>query len=155
MVEEAVSAIFVMLILSNLDELLWAMTTSAAATCEMWHTCSRLVGSLFYDAFSVTRLQSVDNRVISEWRIVKHFVGSDRDLILRYYSGIRLKGLNNTTKNLTQASMSPGPRFEPGPPEYEVGVLITQPRRSVGTSVVEGSVCLLFCTVIYWQPYFL
>jgi hypothetical protein len=48
-------------------------------------------GSLFYDAFSVTRLYSVDDRVINEWWwIGKEFVGSGRGLILRFYPSIRL-----------------------------------------------------------------
>jgi hypothetical protein len=90
------------------------------------------VGSFFYGAFSVTRLCSVNDRVISEWWwIGKDLVGSDRSLILRYYPGIRLEGLRKTTKILNQDSLSPGRDLNPGPPEYEAGVLTTRPWRSV------------------------
>jgi hypothetical protein len=41
-----------------------------------------LFGSLFYDAFSVTRVYSVDDTVISEWWLMgKDLVGSGRGLI--------------------------------------------------------------------------
>jgi hypothetical protein len=46
---------------------------------------------------------------------------------LRYYSGICLEGLRKTTKNLSQDSRSPGRDLDPGPPEYEAGVLTTRP----------------------------
>jgi hypothetical protein len=78
--------------------------------CLSW-----LVVSLFYDAFSVTRLYSVGDRMTCEWRwIGKDLVGSGHDLILRYYPGIRLEGLKKTTKNLNQDSRWPESRFEPG-----------------------------------------
>jgi hypothetical protein len=74
-----------------------------------------LPGSLFYSAFSVTRLNSVDGRVTSEWWWTgKDLVGRGRDLILRYYPGIRMDGLRKTTKHLNQDSRSQGPRFESG-----------------------------------------
>jgi hypothetical protein len=74
-----------------------------------------LVGSLFNDVFSVTRLYRVDDSVIIEWRwIVKDLVGSSHDLILRYYPGIRLEWLRKATKKLNQDGRSPGPRIEPG-----------------------------------------
>jgi hypothetical protein len=57
--------------------------------------------------------------------------GSGRGLILRYYPGVCLKGLRKTTKTLSQDNRSPGRGLYPGPPEYEVGVLTTQPRLSV------------------------
>jgi hypothetical protein len=44
----------------------------------------------------------------------------------RYYSGIYLEGLKKTTKNINQDSWSPGWDLNPGPPEYEAGVSITQ-----------------------------
>jgi hypothetical protein len=85
--------------------------------------------------FSVTRLHSVDDRVSDWWWIGKDLVGTGRDLILRYYPGIHLEGLKKSKKNLNQDSRSPGGREEnPGPPEYEVGVLTTRPRRSVETT---------------------
>jgi hypothetical protein len=57
------------------------------------------MGLLFYDAFSVTRLYSVDNKVISEWQwIGKDLVGSGHCLFLRYYPGIRLEGLRKATE---------------------------------------------------------
>jgi hypothetical protein len=59
---------------------------------------------------------------------------SSHYLISRYYPGIFLKGLRKNTKNLIQDSWSPGRDLNPGPPEYETGVLTTQPRRSVTLS---------------------
>jgi hypothetical protein len=92
----------------------------SVATCcgdQQWPRLSLLrnndpksVGSLFYDAFSVTRLYTADDREIREWRwIEKDLAGSGRGVTLRYYPGIRLEGLRKTAKN-----RSPGPRFEPG-----------------------------------------
>jgi hypothetical protein len=52
---------------------------------------------------------------------------------LRYYPGIHLKGLTKTTRNLSQDSLSPVRDFNPGPPEYESGVLTTRPRRLIKT----------------------
>jgi hypothetical protein len=47
------------------------------------------VGSLFYDAFSVTRLYSVNDRVISKWWWTgKDLVESGHGLSWRYYPGI-------------------------------------------------------------------
>jgi hypothetical protein len=46
--------------------------------------------------------------------MAKNLVGRGRDLILRHYSRVRLKGLTKTTKNLNQDSRLPGQRFEPG-----------------------------------------
>jgi hypothetical protein len=45
---------------------------------------------------------------------------------LRYYSGICLVRLRKTAKTC-QDSQSPGQDLNPGPPEYEAGVLTTQP----------------------------
>jgi hypothetical protein len=83
-----------------------------------------LVGSLFYDAFSVTRLYIIDDRTGMD------FVGVGRGLILRYYPGIRLAGLLKTTKSLNKAGRR-GRDLNPGPPEYEAGVLDTLPRCSI------------------------
>jgi hypothetical protein len=58
------------------------------------------VGTLFYDAFSVTGLYSVDYRVIGERWIRKNFVESDRDLIVMYYLGIYLEGLRKQRRTL-------------------------------------------------------
>jgi hypothetical protein len=52
---------------------------------------------------------------------------------LRYYPSICPQGLRRTTKGLGQDSRSAGQDLNPGPPEYEAGVLVTQPRRSVTT----------------------
>jgi hypothetical protein len=57
---------------------------------------------------------------------------------LRYYPGIRLGGLRKTTKNLSQGSRSPGRDLNPGPPEYEAGVLTTRPRRSVNLIIMAS-----------------
>jgi hypothetical protein len=62
------------------------------------------------------------------WKILE---GRGRGIIWGYYSGIRPEELWKTTTNLSQNSLSPGRDFNPGPPEYEAGVLTTRPRRSV------------------------
>jgi hypothetical protein len=51
---------------------------------------------------------------------------------VRYYAGICLKGLRNTTKELRENSRSLGWNLNLGYPEYEAGVLTIQSRRSVG-----------------------
>jgi hypothetical protein len=53
--------------------------------------------------------------------------GSSHGLILRYYPGICLEGLSKSMKNLCQDSWSPGLDLNPGPPEYEAGVLTIRP----------------------------
>jgi hypothetical protein len=54
--------------------------------------------------------------------------GSRPGLILRYYSRICPEDLRRTMKNLGQTSQSQGRDLNPGPPEYEAGVLNTQPQ---------------------------
>jgi hypothetical protein len=61
--------------------------------------------------------------------------GSGRGLILRYSPGICLEGLRKFTENFSQDSPSPGQYFNPGPPEYEAGVLTT---RSTAFGVMVG-----------------
>jgi hypothetical protein len=74
-----------------------------------------VVGSLFNETFSVTKLYSVDNRMINHWWwIRKGLVGSGCGLILRYYSGIRLERLRKPMKNINQLSRSQGPRIKTG-----------------------------------------
>jgi hypothetical protein len=50
---------------------------------------------------------------------------------LRYYLGICVEGLRQTTEKLIQASRSPGRDLNPGCPEYEAGVLTARLRLSV------------------------
>jgi hypothetical protein len=64
---------------------------------------------------------------MSEWLIGKHLEGSGRGLILRYYPGIRLEEPRKTTNNFDHDIRSPGRDWNQGPPEYEGGVLTTQP----------------------------
>jgi hypothetical protein len=45
----------------------------------------------------------------------------------RRYPGICLEGPRKTTKNLSQDSLSPGRDLNPVPPEYDAGLLTTQP----------------------------
>jgi hypothetical protein len=66
----------------------------------------------------------------------KGFKGSGRVLILIYYPGIRLEGLRKTTKNLSEDSLSSARNSNPEPPEYEAGVMITPPRRSVSDPIL-------------------
>jgi hypothetical protein len=42
-----------------------------------------------------------------------------------------LGGTEETHENLNQNSRSPVRELKPGPPDYEAGMLTTQPRRSV------------------------
>jgi hypothetical protein len=49
----------------------------------------------------------------------------------RYYPRTCLKELRKSLKTLSQDSRSPGRDLNPGPPEYEAGVLTTRQRRSV------------------------
>jgi hypothetical protein len=42
-----------------------------------------------------------------------------------YYPGIRLERLRKTTEILSQDTRSPYRDLNPGPPEYEVGVITT------------------------------
>jgi hypothetical protein len=44
---------------------------------------------------------------------------------LRYYPSIFREGLNKTTKNISQDGRYLGQGLDPGPPEYEAGVLTT------------------------------
>jgi len=46
--------------------------------------------------------------------------------ILRYYPGIRLEGLRKTTKTSIRIAGRRGRDSNPGPPEYEAGVLTTK-----------------------------
>jgi hypothetical protein len=47
-------------------------------------------------------------------------------LLFRHFPGGTEKN-----QNVSQHSLSPGRNLNPGPPEYEAGVLTTRPRRSV------------------------
>jgi hypothetical protein len=51
--------------------------------------------------------------------------------ILRYCPGIRLEEPRKNTKNLNEDGRYPGRNLNPGPPQYETGLLTTQPLRSV------------------------
>jgi hypothetical protein len=70
-------------------------------------------------------------------------VGSGRGLISRYYPGIRLEGLRKTTKISIRIAGRQDREPNPGPPEYEAGVLATRSRRSVVDkrfgNAIEGS----------------
>jgi hypothetical protein len=96
----------------------------------------------------------------------KDLEGSGRDLILSHYSGIRLEGLRKTTATLSQDSWFPGPDLNPGPPEYEAGVLTTRPQLFVSliyiktqnknivilrTSNVTYNFCSLFYLITFYR----
>jgi hypothetical protein len=68
---------------------------------------------------------------MSKLRIEKHAEGSSCGLMLKYYPRIFPQGPRKTTENLGHDSRSPGREWNPGPPEYEAGMLATRPRRSV------------------------
>jgi hypothetical protein len=57
---------------------------------------------------------------------------------LRRYLGICLEGLRKTTKSLRQYNQSPGTGLNPRTPEWEAGVLTTQPWRSAVLLVSVG-----------------
>jgi hypothetical protein len=46
---------------------------------------------------------------------------------LSHYPGIYLEGFRKTMENLSQDSEFPGQELNTGPPQYEVGMLTTQP----------------------------
>jgi hypothetical protein len=54
---------------------------------------------------------------------------------LRYYPGICLEGLGETTRNLSQDNRSPGGDLNPGPPEYEARVLSCRRWRSLAAEL--------------------
>jgi hypothetical protein len=60
----------------------------------------------------------------------KWLEGSGRGVIVRYYTGVHLEEVRNTTKNLSQGNRYPGKDLNPGLPEYWTGVLTTRPRHS-------------------------
>jgi hypothetical protein len=62
--------------------------------------------------------------MIGWWWIGKDFSGSGRSLILRYYPGIRLEGLRNTTKTSIRVAGLRVRDSNPGPPEYELVVAL-------------------------------
>jgi hypothetical protein len=93
-----------------------------------WYLYSR---GLFNDAFSVIKIIESNGRVVSDWWTGKSFGSKRSRPNLRRYSRIRLEGLRNTTKNISQDSWSPGRDLNPEPPEYEARVLATRPRRSI------------------------
>jgi hypothetical protein len=67
------------------------------------HPLCTVAGSLFNNTFSVTRLYSLNDRMVCEWRGTgRDLVGSGCGLTLRYYPGIRLEGLRKTTKTSTR-----------------------------------------------------
>jgi len=61
----------------------------------------------------------------------KDWVGNGRGLFLRYYLSIRLGRPRKTTKTSISIARRRGPDLNPGPSEYEAGVLRTRPRLSV------------------------
>jgi hypothetical protein len=56
---------------------------------------------------------------------------------LRLYPGICPEILMKTTKPLSQISRSPSRDLNLEPPDYEVGVLLSQPRLSVKCHIVH------------------
>jgi len=53
--------------------------------------------------------------------------GRGRGLILRYFAGIHLEGLKKTTKTSVRIAYHQAKIFNPGPPEYEEGVINNRP----------------------------
>jgi hypothetical protein len=96
--------------------------------------------NLFYDIFPVTEYIASKERLITQWWMGNYLDGSGRGLILRYYSGIRLEKLWNTTKTISQDNRSPGRDLKSGPPEYKAGLLTIRRRRSVHIVVQEPKI---------------
>jgi hypothetical protein len=71
--------------------------------------------------FSNSDYIASNERVISEWRIVKRVKGSGR--------GLKIK-----VRNISQNSRTPDRHSNPGPSEYEAGVFTTRPRRCIPVS---------------------
>jgi hypothetical protein len=87
--------------------------------------------SVYLTTFSVAKINSVewwDDKWIKNW---KESWRKRPWPNLRYCPGICLQGLRKTTRNLNQDSRSPQRDLNPGPLEYEAGVLISRPRSSV------------------------
>jgi hypothetical protein len=60
--------------------------------------------------------------------------------MLRYYPGIFPMGLRKPTIKLDHGRRSPGRQLNPGPIEYEAGVLIARQRRSVSDILIASIV---------------
>jgi hypothetical protein len=120
-------------------------------TCR---SCISLVIFLFIIYFTALfrrlRLCSV-GRKGDKWWTGKDLEGSGGCLILRYYPGIRLEGLRETTRNLCQDCRSPIRDLNSRTPEYEARVLISRPRRSV-TSLIFCIQFLSLPTCEYTAP---
>jgi hypothetical protein len=106
-----------------------------------WRLFMCLVGSLFHYAFPVTRLYSVDDRVMRMVTNWKGFCMKRSWSILRYYSDIRLEGMRKTAKHFNQDSRSPGPRFESGASRIRSRSVTTRPRGSV-----------IYCMYVIYTP---
>jgi hypothetical protein len=76
--------------------------------------------------------------------------GSGRGIILMHCPGICLELLGKTTINLSQDSRSPGRYFNPGPPEYEAGLLTTRPLCSVTLQLKFGINVVIVITYYYY-----
>jgi hypothetical protein len=63
--------------------------------------------------------------VMNEGFTGKNSEGRGRDIILRHYTGIRLRGLRKITKTISQDSRSPDRDLKPGPPVLMVATLLT------------------------------
>jgi hypothetical protein len=63
--------------------------------------------------------------------------------LLKYYAGIYLEGLRETTKTSMRIAGLRGRESNPRRTEYEVGVLTTRPRRSIWGRV-ELLACVLY-----------
>jgi hypothetical protein len=60
-----------------------------------------------------------------------------KEAVMPYFKVLSKHFPTGTDENLDQGSRYPCRDMNPGPPEYEAGVLTTQPRRSVWTNVSE------------------
>jgi hypothetical protein len=85
--------------------------------------------------------------------------GGGRGVILRYHPHICLKGLKKTTINLSQDSRCPGQDLNPGPSEYEPGMLTLDhdarwmPAITPLTQInYEALPYAIFCSTSYFLP---
>jgi hypothetical protein len=98
---------------------------SRQSESHLWYVYL-LVVSMFIPYIHAFRVWKDEDKV---W-IGKHVEGSSRSLILSYSPGLCREGLRKTTKPLSHDSRSPGRDLNPGPLEYEAGLLAARPYNS-------------------------
>jgi hypothetical protein len=83
------------------------------------------------DVFSTTQNIASNEKVIHEWWTGKYLEGSGRNLISTFSPALSWTDWGKPRHILSQGSRTSSWGLNPGPPQYEAGVLTTRPRRSV------------------------